>query len=1222
MLTLNRAVRVIAIGSLLLARTAFYKPVMAQERVELESTETPRLVVQLGHSNLITSLAISSDGRFVVSGSLDNSARLWFSENGEELQRFDNEDLDVNAVSINSRGDTIITASGSDVILWAAHSGNKIRTLRGHSNRVRSAVINPQGTYILTCSEDKTVRLWSTKSGENLQTIVFSEPLIAVVMNQEASSFAVLSRAGAVWIGQLDIEDELYQLTEPGEQITSLSMTDDGQSVVTVNKTGEVRLWSMSERFLLDQFSGVSDGLSHHAAISPDGEFVFAASGREIFKWSTATGELVHRYQVIESRITALAVYDKGMAIGLDNGLIYLWPSSSRDETLSLTGLAPRVRNVAISENGEYLATANLDGSVTLWPLSDTSEPVRMKGHGSAVSSVAFSPDSKYLVSGSWDHSAVLWDVLTREEVLRFEGHDGWVTSVAISRDNKYLVTGSGDDTARIWDLQSGEFVSEITGHQDEVLSVDIHAYESVESIGIYDYLLTTGSSDESIGFWSMSQDGYVTLLDKIKGHSDSVFSLSLGSDGELLASASPDHSVLLWNARSLEPIGKYRKHDDWVSSVDISSDGEFLVSACGDGNAYLWSTGGEDVIRKFEGHTDGVRSVAFSPDDRLLITSSYDKTTRIWSVETGTELATLISFTDGNWAVVDKEGRFDSSNGGDIPGLHWVVGNTPIVLSQLKDRYYDPGLLTKVMGFNDEPLRGVDAFRKADVALAPEVTLTAPSIDNANLQVQLTNAGGGIGAVRILVNGKELLANARDPLSSPDQDSLLLSVPIANSSYLEQGKENEIVVIATNADSSITSPATRVFYTPPGPASTEIPSLWGIVMGVHDYVGDRLDLRYAAKDAADMAQALRVGATRFLGADKVSITLLSTDPEALAEGAREATKANLEAAFEEIGAQAKAGDILVVYLSGHGVTYADGREGEYYYLTKDAGSGNLSEAGYRKGAAVSGFELKELIKKVSATNKQILILDTCGSGRLVNETAEVGNTSAEKDTETDKILALERLKDRTGMFVLAGSAADAVSYEATPYGQGLLTYSLLEGMRNPEVLQNGSLVDVRSWFDYAERRVPELAHSLGGEQEPRQFGASSFAVAQITSADVSELPLLPQARPLFMKSRFVTMPFVLDPMQLSSQFDRALYEASSKGNGEVGYVGPEVLKNAYRFSGLYEIEDGIITVKVNIARGESEIVESLTAEGDVESLGSLIQEVINEAVSKIASVH
>ena len=175
--------------------------------------------------------------------------------------------------------------------------------------------------------------------------------------------------------------------------------------------------------------------------------------------------------------------------------------------------------------------------------------------------------------------------------------------------------------------------------------------------------------------------------------------------------------------------------------------------------------------LRRFEGHGSNILAVGFTADGSRVMSGSMDKTARLWDVETGRELCRLVSFRDSTWAVIDPEGRFDASNGGDVEGLHWVVGNEPIALNQLKERYYDPGLLAKYMGFKKEPLRDVAAFK--DVKLFPEVKLAAPTAEKQKLGIELVNRGGGIGRVVVKVNGKELTADARQGSGVKSQGSV-----------------------------------------------------------------------------------------------------------------------------------------------------------------------------------------------------------------------------------------------------------------------------------------------------------------------------------------------------------------------------------------------------------------------------------------------------------------
>src|SRR5262249_28627875 len=150
---------------------------------------------------------------------------------------------------------------------------------------------------------------------------------------------------------------------------------------------------------------------------------------------------------------------------------------------------------------------------------------------------------------------------------------------------------------------------------------------------------------------------------------------------------------------------------------------------------------------RMLEGHTNSIRSVAFSPDGKTLASASLDHTLRLRSLGSALEaapLGSLYNFDDGTWAVVDASGRYDASNAGDVEGLHWVIGNEPLVLRQLREGFYTPSLLSRLLHPDPEnPLPEPPVLR--DLKLYPKVSLLPPAPGRHTWTIRLTNRGGGL---------------------------------------------------------------------------------------------------------------------------------------------------------------------------------------------------------------------------------------------------------------------------------------------------------------------------------------------------------------------------------------------------------------------------------------------------------------------------------------------
>ena len=187
------------------------------------------------------------------------------------------------------------------------------------------------------------------------------------------------------------------------------------------------------------------------------------------------------------------------------------------------------------------------------------------------------------------------------------------------------------------------------------------------------------------------------------KGHSKRIGSVALSADGQWLAAGSDDESVRVWEAAS----GDVRRNffETHPRFVAISADGQWIAAISGEKFIMLCPIAAKEA-RHFES-AGGIRHVSLSRDGKWLFVCGEEET-HVWNAAEGRPVCRLISFRTGNWAVIDMAGRYDASGDGDMDDLYWTIDNQNFPLKHLKDRFYNPGLLAKHLGFNSEPLRTV----------------------------------------------------------------------------------------------------------------------------------------------------------------------------------------------------------------------------------------------------------------------------------------------------------------------------------------------------------------------------------------------------------------------------------------------------------------------------------------------------------------------------------
>ncbi|MEU9019777.1 serine/threonine-protein kinase [Actinomadura sp. NPDC048394] len=567
----------------------------------------------------------------------------------------------VKSLAFSPDGGVLATASEDDTVrLWNTRTNQQIGSpLTGHTDNVNAVAFSPDGHTLATSSSDKTVRFWDARTHQQVGAPLtgsasYAGGVDSVAFSPDGGVLATVGNDLRVRLWDTRTRQQIGgPLTGHTDQVDAVAFSPDGNTLVTAGS--DLRLWdARTHRQIGGPFTGRTDGVEA-VAFSPDGNTLATADyDKTVRLWDVRTHRQVGSpFTGHTDEVTSVAFSPDGntLASASFDKTVRLWDVRTHRQVGSpLTGHTGAVFTVAFSPDGLTLATGGDDKTVRLWnPRTHRQSGSPLTGHTDKVTSVAFSPDGKTLATASSDETVRLWDTRTRRQVgSPLTGHTKDVLSVAFSPDGKTLATGGYDGTVRLWDTRTHRQIGNpLTGHVGTVTTGHVGEVNAVV-FSPDGKTLATGGSDTTVRLWDARTRQPIGT--PLEGHTDPVESVAFSPDGRTLATAGWDHTVRLWDTRTHRPAGKpIAAHADYLESVAFSPDGKTLATASDDKTVRLWDTSTRQQIgTPLTGHTDHVVSVAFSPDGRTLATAGWDHTVRLWDTRTHQQIGTpLTGHTD-----------------------------------------------------------------------------------------------------------------------------------------------------------------------------------------------------------------------------------------------------------------------------------------------------------------------------------------------------------------------------------------------------------------------------------------------------------------------------------------------------------------------------------------------------------------------------------------------
>jgi len=546
-----------------------------------------------GHTGSVKSVALTSDGKRIVSGSDDNTIRIWGVETGTCLKTLKGHRYSVSAVVVTSDGKRIVSGSDDKTIrVWDMETGACQKTLEGHTTFVKAVAVTTDGKRIVSGSDDKTIRVWDMETGACQKTLEGHKGSVnAVVVTLDSKRIVSGSNDLTIRIWDLEMGVCLKSLEGHESWVRAVAVTSDGKRIVSGSWDNTIRVWDLETSACLKTLKGHSDGVNAVALASDGKRIVSGSCDHTIRVWDMVTGACI---ETQEGRH---------------------WCS---------------VLAVALTSDGKRIVSGLSDKTIRVWDLDTGACQKTLEGHTDSVNAVAVTSDGKRIVSGSWDNTIRVWDLDTGVCQKTLEGHEFWVSAVALTSDSKRIVSGSWDNTIRIWELETGACLKTLKVHTNFVTALVLTSDGK---------RIVSGSDDNTIRILDLDTGA---CLKTLKEHTFGVDAVAVTSDDKRIVSESGDHTIRVWDMEKGACLISRKGHELPVNAVAVTSEGSRIVSGSSDKTIRVWDMETGTCLKTLKGHTSAVEAVVVTSDGKRIVSGSSDNTIRVWDMDREECLTTI----------------------------------------------------------------------------------------------------------------------------------------------------------------------------------------------------------------------------------------------------------------------------------------------------------------------------------------------------------------------------------------------------------------------------------------------------------------------------------------------------------------------------------------------------------------------------------------------------
>ncbi|MTJ15633.1 WD40 repeat domain-containing protein [Dolichospermum sp. UHCC 0299] len=529
-----------------------------------------------GHSSYVNAIAVTPDGKSLISGSSDRTIKIWDVVTGAEKFILRGHSDSVNAITVTTDGKSLISASSDETIkIWDVGTGREEFTIYSHSRYVNAIAVTSDGKNLISGSSDGKIKIWDVGTGiEKFTLRGYSGYSNALELTTDGKTLVSGSFDGKIKIWDIGTGAEKFTLKGHSRSITAIALTPDGKTLVSSSFDGKIKIWDLTQKtarffYLIlqytifdDKVSGLISTISNDfssvnaIAVTPDGKTLVSSSfDGKIKIWNLVTGAKEFMLSEHISRINTIILIRNGKTVisYSDDGKIKLWNVVTGEKILNIS------RNYGIVN---YVISLTFSKTALFDVINVINKIIELMINGYNV------------ISSVYNSTIVLWDIsLYKTGFLDFIyerikliliilfGQSDWVNVIALTPDGKNLISA----------LLDTKFSS-----KNPLIIIGLHSIISLISynplIGLYTRRI---KYENTIKIWDLETG---TEKFTLQGHSNWVNAIALTPDGQTLISGSDDNTIKIWDLATRKEIATFTGESP-ITCCAVAPDGVTIVA-------------------------------------------------------------------------------------------------------------------------------------------------------------------------------------------------------------------------------------------------------------------------------------------------------------------------------------------------------------------------------------------------------------------------------------------------------------------------------------------------------------------------------------------------------------------------------------------------------------------------------------------------------------------